>query len=309
MYYFIINPASRSGKGARLWQKIRDRMDREQFVYQVFFTTTKGEATRFAGEISSYITSEDILCVLGGDGTLNEVLNGLVLTDALTFAYLPTGSGNDFARGLHLLSDDASAIEALLHPRTYRTIDIGTCKRSSDAKEMRAFGISSGIGFDASVCHEALSSKLKHFFNRLGLGKLSYGVIALKQLFFFHPFKLTVLMDRNRRITFSDTYFAAAMNTRYEGGGFPFCPKAEPDDGFLDLIIVQGIPKLMVFFFLPFAYFGRHTHIRGIHIYRCRQAAFITDTLQPLHFDGESGGYTDITYMGIRQEKLRIITG
>ena len=128
------------------------------------------------------------------------------------------------------------------------------------------FGISTGIGYDAGVCQEVLATPLKKVFNRLGLGKLIYLFIALKQLIFISPGKMTVTLDGENTFSYDHVYFTAVMNQRYEGGGFKFCPDARPDDGQLDMILVEGVGKLKLLFCLPTAFFGKHVGIRGIHI-------------------------------------------
>ena len=82
------------------------------------------------------------------------------------------------------------------------------------------FGISTGIGYDAGVCQEVLATPLKKVFNRLGLGKLIYLFIALKQLIFINPGKMTVTLDGENTFSYDHVYFTAVMNQKYEGGGF-----------------------------------------------------------------------------------------
>ena len=92
------------------------------------------------------------------------------------------------------------------------------------AGHARRFAVSSGIGFDAAVCHEVCVSPWKVFLNRLGLGKLSYAVVALDRLMKDRPVKMEVALPDGSRKVFEKTYFAAFMNLQYEGGGFPFLP-------------------------------------------------------------------------------------
>ena len=106
------------------------------------------------------------------------------------------------------------------------------------------FGISAGMGFDAAVCQEVSVSPVKRVLNRFGLGKLIYLLIALKQLAFMTPCPMLLDMEEGRKFYFHKVYFAAVMNQKYEGGGFRFCPDASPSDGVLDVIVVEGLPKL-----------------------------------------------------------------
>ena len=110
--------------------------------------------------------------------------------------------------------------------------------------KIRRFAISSGIGFDASICHEALSSRIKNVLNRLHLGKLTYMAIALRQLFVFREFGMEIVMEDRRKVTFERVLFAAAMNMQCEGGGVKFCSDAVCNDGTLDWLIVEGASPL-----------------------------------------------------------------
>ena len=80
------------------------------------------------------------------------------------------------------------------------------------------------------------------------------------------------------------------MNQKYEGGGFKFCPHASPSDGYLDVIVVDGLSKPKVLCCLPTAFFGKHTLFRGVHIFRCKKIDIHSDLALPVHKDGESAG-------------------
>ena len=89
---------------------------------------------------------------------------------------------------------------------------------------------------------------------------------------------------------FSKVYFTAIMNQKYEGGGFKFCPDASPSDGYLDVIVVDSLSKPKVICCLPTAFFGKHTHFNGIHIFRCKKIDIHSEARLAVHKDGESAG-------------------
>ena len=97
MYYFIVNPGSRSGNGKYVWQKAERILDQEDVEYRVFFTAYRTHATELAAEITAR-TERLTLIAVGGDGTVNEVINGIRDFSRVTLGYIPTGSSNDFAR-------------------------------------------------------------------------------------------------------------------------------------------------------------------------------------------------------------------
>ena len=112
MYHFIVNPAARSGLGKETWRELRPLLDQKELPYQVHFTRYQTHATKIAKEITSD-GARHILIVLGGDGTVNEVLNGICHLSQTELGYIPLGSGNDLARGLGLPADPKEALEKM----------------------------------------------------------------------------------------------------------------------------------------------------------------------------------------------------
>ena len=164
-------------------------------------------------------------------------------------------------------------------------MDLGTI--TYDDKTLRHFAVSCGIGFDAAVCEEALHSPIKDTLNKLGLGKLTYLGIALKQLFAAKAVSCQLTLDDNAPINIHTILFVTVMNHRYEGGGFQFCPDACDRDGILNICAVGDISKLLVLVALPTAFWGKHYFVKGITPYRARQIKIETSSPLWVHTDGE----------------------
>ena len=264
MYYFIINPNSRSGKGALIWRDLENILRERNIKYQTFFTEYKGHAVKLSASITASIPedSQIKLIAVGGDGTIQEVLSGVKDISRVIFGYIPTGSGNDFCRSMKLPQDPMKALELILSDKRPHLMDVPHISCGSSSSR---FAISCGIGFDAAVCHEVGVTPMKKVLNKIGLGKLVYLFVALKQLLFLKPSSMTLLMDDNKKEEFSKVYFTAIMNQKYEGGGFKFCC-------------------------LPTAFFGKHTHFNGIHIFRCKKIDIHSEARLAVHKDGESAG-------------------
>jgi diacylglycerol kinase family enzyme len=171
----------------------------------------------------------------------------------------------------------------------------------------RRFAVSSGLGFDAAVCHRILVSKLKLILNKIGLGKLTYVAIALQSLLAQSPKPLTLTFDDGREEHFDKAYFVAGMNQKYEGGGFKFCPKADPSDDILDVMVASDISKLKVLCLLPTAYKGWHVHVKGIYTYQCKYVDIQSEIALPVHTDGEPIFLQRKARLGLEPEKLRLI--
>ena len=248
----------------------------------MFFTSCRYHATRLAREITARDERLTLVAV-GGDGTVNEILSGIRDFSKVTFAYIPTGSSNDFARALGLPSDTAAAVQNLLHPSYFRRIDLG---RARLGEQTLHFAVSCGCGYDAAICHAAFCSSVKKLLNRLRLGKLTYIATGIRQLLLSRPAPLAITLDGCQTLRFRRTVFAAVMNCRFEGGGVRFCPRALPDDGQLDICVVEGSRLLIVPLFL-LSLAGIHGILPGVHLLRARSVELSSPRKLPLHMDGE----------------------
>ena len=305
MYYFIVNPNSRSGHGLHLWQEAENILKEKKIEYEVFFTEYPGHAMALSRQIAG-LRLPCTLSVLGGDGTLNEVVNGLMETDFshISLGYIPTGSGNDFARGLGLSTDIHACIERILKPEEFVFLDVGQT-RTPDFS--RYFLVSSGIGYDAGICAEVSVTPMKKIFNRLCIGKLTYVVVALKQLIAYRTCPVSLRLDQKEICRFPMFFFLTAMNLKYEGGGAKFCPDASYDDGLLDFCLLGKLSKLKVLTLFPTAFLGKHILFKGIHMKRCRHMEVITQKPLPVHCDGEVlGKVTQVTFT-LSEKKLKTI--
>ena len=304
MYAFIVNPNARSGLGKKVWTDLEAILKKKDIDYQVYFTKYQKHATKITAKITSD-GEEHTVVALGGDGTVNEVVNGIRNFDKTIFGYIPIGSSNDFARGLLLPKDPIEALHTILDCPNLHSMNIGELHYKD--KE-RHFAVSAGIGFDADICHESVVSHIKLFLNRLGLGKLTYVLIALRRLIIIKPCAVTVTLDNGKAKTFPRTYFVALMNNKYEGGGVKFCPKAKNDDDKLDVLVASNVSKLKVLCLLPLALFGWHTPFKGVNIFTCKNIQIHTEHAMPLHTDGEPLFLQHDVSANCAAKKLRVIT-
>ena len=302
MYYFILNPNAKSGGSDSVWNRIEKTLQAENLSYKSFVTEHPGHGTQIAASISAHDPEATIIAV-GGDGTIHDILCGLENLETVSFGVIPSGSGNDFARGMGIMRKTNPAIQTVIHPKSFRKMDVGFL---TDRPELR-FGVSAGIGFDASICHEALRSRIKHALNILHAGNLTYSLLALKQAAFYKPGPMTVIIDDAARYDFRKVFFAAVMNQQYQGGGLQLCPSADPSDQYLDVFICGDISRLKLLTFLPTAYSGKHTHLKGLHFLRGRKVQIIADKSRPVHLDGESGGYSRTLTAGICPSQLKVL--
>lgn len=288
MYYIIINPASRSGKGLKIWKtQIEPALQKEQVSYRHYISEKPGDVIRIAKELSEAAgeTAPLRIIVLGGDGTINETLQGIQNPARLLLGYVPTGSSNDLARDLKLPQNPIDALRLILRSENPIPMDLGrvTC---SDG-QIRLFAGSCGMGYDAAVCEQILHSSMKKNLNRIGLGKLVYLNVALKQLVHAKTVSGKLTLDNNVPIPVRNMLFTCFMVHRFEGGGFLFAPDADAHDGILNLCAVGDIPKVRLLCALPSAFKGKHFRFQGITPYQAKEVILESDTPLWIHTDGE----------------------
>ena len=306
MYYFIINPASSSGRGITVWKTIEAELKRLKIDYRAFILSRPGEAKQLVSGFAKSPVPITVVAV-GGDGTINDCVSGFTSFHNITFACIPTGSGNDFVRGLELNTSALDALHAVLNPKEQRMINIGrTTIFVNDKEKVFSYAVSSGLGYDAAVCDSIQHSYLKKMLNLFRCGKVVYLLTALWQLITMKRNTMEAVID-GKPYTFDGTYFAAAMNLRYEGGGFKFCPDALPDDDHIDLLLVDRISRFEALLLLPKAFTGKHVGKKGINIFRCKKAELKYPHPICLHTDGEVCGYYDSVVFELRDEKLNVI--
>ena len=305
MYYFMINPASSSGGGRKVWNHTEELLQREKIPYEAFLLSRDGEATVLARKISGRPDPCTIV-VIGGDGTINEVINGIRDFSRVTLGCIPSGSGNDFIRGMNLPASPDDMISIILHPRKFQEINIG--KVSAEGRS-RCFAVSAGMGFDADICYHVMHSRMKPLLNRFHAGHLIYTAVAVRLLLTMKRQPLRIVVDGSRLISCHRGYFTAIMNLPYEGGGFRFCPKAMSGDGLLDLCIIDRLSRPKALLCFPLAYLGRHTAIKGVQILQCRKVTVQNEEPLCVHVDGEHFGFCKKITVQPIAHKLTVITG
>lgn len=307
MYHFIVNPVSRSGKGLKLWQKqIEPELKTQNIEYSVEFSKERGDVTNIVAKISSAAKNESncIIVILGGDGTVNDAVQGIKDFENTTLAYIPTGSSNDFARDLKLPKSVKKNLRRILDAKAPVLMDVGQVETE---RGTRRFAVSSGLGFDGAVCQKSVHSILKKRLNKIGLGKLTYLGIALNQIINAPKVDAEITFADGKKVNAKNLLFFAAMVHKYEGGGFKFCPKADAYDGELDFICAANKTVPGILLALPTAFFGFHSIFKGIDIYRFKTAEIKTSIPLWLHTDGEVGYKAQYLNFSQLEQKLKFI--
>ena len=285
MYYFLANLYGGSGKAVKTWNKVKAELVKRNIEYTELIPEYAGHATQIARELTAGTDGKIKLVIVGGDGTLNEVINGIADFSKVEIGIIPTGSGNDFARGLSLpRSNPLEALDIILKSDGSRKIDLG---RSTCGTNSRLFAISSGFGMDAEVGTKINVSKIKTVCNKLHLGSLSYSLLTIKILFSMKTMNARITFDDGEVKNVEKLIFLAGMNCFAEGGGVPMAPDAVPDDGMLSVCIASGIPKWKTFLKFPLLVAGKHGNKKGFYIKNCRSLDIESEPEAYSNTDGE----------------------
>jgi YegS/Rv2252/BmrU family lipid kinase len=268
----IVNPTANHGETSKIIGEIEQFFE-DRLRYDLVLTTRSKEAIDISRDLASY----DLAVAVGGDGTSHEVANGLALSAnrKTALAFLPTGSGNDFARMLGISSDFQEACEQILNGQT-KLVDIG---KVNDVY----FNNSLGIGFDARVA--AMAARMKQETTRTGL--LLY-LSALFLILFndYYCHDISFQYDDSDWIKKKVVMMAANIGITY-GGGFHITPHAVNDDGLLDVCYVDELSVLQVMMRVPFVIPGWHEWMRPFHSFRARKLKVRSEKELPVQVDGE----------------------
>jgi YegS/Rv2252/BmrU family lipid kinase len=247
----------------------------------------------------------DLVIAMGGDGTVHEVINGLMqvpAADRPVLGVVPVGSGNDFAHAIGVPADPAHALRHALEHEP-RAIDLG--RVNDEHGRVEYFDNTLGLGFDAVVTIRS---------HRLPVlrGFLMYLTAVIQTILLNHdPAHLQIETDGERWA--QDTLLLTLCNGPREGGGFMIAPEARIDDGLLHYALIKKVSRLMMFRLVPEVMNGTHGRFKQVRMGSCRKLTLQADRPLYIHADGEifSGFGTDIRRLEVEVQPgaLRVVRG
>ncbi|QSR00601.1 diacylglycerol kinase family lipid kinase [Lactococcus garvieae] len=300
IYYILANPNAGSRKGERSLKLLLPYLEKEGLSYKLFATEHTGQEASFIQKILEEKSTEDQLVILGGDGTISLALNAL--PDDLPFGYIPSGSGNDFARSLGLSFDP---IQAFKNIRQNKTKDFYVIHYKSQSFSGYALN-NVGIGLDAAIVKATNGGRMKNMLNALKLGRLSYFLTALHVLFSKKPFEISVYNMKNA-FKFDNAFLLTFTKHPYFGGGIQIAPEATNLSKEIHLVELDrySIPK--IFSLIPSVLKGKHLDNNLFHHSVSTAAAVTPKSVQPVQIDGESFTIQSNDTLTLTSEKRKII--
>lgn len=253
----------------RVWRKIEPLLQDAAQPYHVHYTRFPGDATNAAEQLRK--EGAEIVVGVGGDGTLQEVVNGLDMEKNI-FGIIPAGTGNGFRRSLQIPGDCRQALHGLLKWK-HRKVDLGIINGMYFLNVV-------GFGFDAAV------AKLACVDNRILRGYPAYVSAVIAKLATFKSFNSTVTHDSCVREE-QKTLLAVISNGCYYGGKLCIAPQARLDDGKLDLCIIRKANPVSIVNVVLKAFFKKHLGHRSLYIASCEGVNMEAPESIPVHVDGE----------------------
>ncbi|MFG6148227.1 diacylglycerol/lipid kinase family protein [Halobacillus sp. B23F22_1] len=267
MYIVITNPMAGNGKAKRLLEEIQNE---ELFTIK----NCRSFQTEFAGHgktlIQSVLRTHPIpingVIVIGGDGTLHEIVNGLMNYPDLPVGFIPSGSGNDFAKGLGLRLQGVELFRKLLTTPNASRIKIGqaTCKHQNQKIRDYYFQNSLGTGLDSEIALLSNDSRFRKEVKKWHISQLQYVVALFKTLKKFKHVEAEVDIN-GRTVKYKSFLLTTIANHPFFGKGMKIAPNADVNSFSFSVILIEPLAKWKVLILFLTVFMGVHTRLRKVH--------------------------------------------
>lgn len=284
---FVLNPIAGGGKAKEIEDIINTRMKVHNKDYDIIFTSKPLEAIDIVKN-----AKQKIVIAIGGDGTVNEVAEGLLKRGFGTMGIIPAGTGNDLSRSLNIPLDPKEAIEYAINNQPH---DIDVCK----VNDRYYFNIAS-IGFDAEVVERA--SRIKHIIK----GEMAYFLSVLYTLFSYKKEKVIIEIDGEE--IEKNLLLLAVGSGKYYGGGIKVMPDALVNDNNLHLCIISNLSKLKLLLLFPTIFKGKHVkYEKYVDIIKAKSINIKLQDTALYNIDGEILTTNDNLKFEITDKKIPVI--
>lgn len=297
-YHLIVNPASGGGKGQRHSDIIVELLKKHQHTYTMYFTEYQDHEIALIDRLSQSTLipwkedqiEEDkvfpLLIVIGGDGTLHQVVERLdYLKNEAPVAYIPSGSGNDFARGFGISLDPVQAFWQIIKAGKSKEINIFSYEEQISGT--RGVVVNSlGIGIDGAIVYQTVQAEKKQLLNQFFLSSIVYILPIFKAIFKQRGFP--VLIEANgQTFNFKKTFLCTMTNHPYFGGGIAIAPMANSQSAELECVVVEKRSMLKIFHLIFLLLFKKQEKSKAFVHFSTSKVRIVSTTQQYCQVDGE----------------------
>jgi YegS/Rv2252/BmrU family lipid kinase len=304
-WLMIVNPNAGVKKGTKDWPRILGILKEEKMDFDFRLTARKGHAIEIAAE--SIANGCRHICVVGGDGTLNEVLNGVmghpdVPSSEVTIGMIPVGTGNDWCRMFNIPFDYLKAVHILKRKKTFLQDAGKVTYYHQDDQVKRYFMNVAGMGYDALV------AKKTNLLKEKGTGgPLTYMYFVFASLFQYKFIEAVVEVDG--KTAYKGEIFSMNVGIcKFNGGGMKQVPFAIPDDGLMDVTLIKKASKWMVVRHARKLFDGSLVDLPMVETFKGENIRIRSTGKVFLETDGESLGHTPFTF-DVLPRCITIVTG
>jgi YegS/Rv2252/BmrU family lipid kinase len=304
-WLIIVNPNAGVKKGVKDWPHISNLMNLAGISHLCVLTEHRNHANHLAGEFIE--EGYRNIAVVGGDGTMNEVVNGifeqkLVSPDTITLGMIPVGTGNDWCRTFGIPFDYKNAIRILKNGKTFLQ-DVGKISYFKNQDSVHRYFINiAGMGYDALVAKKTNISKEKG-----KGGPLTYLYFVFSSLFQYKFIEAVIEID-DQQVFKGEIFSMNAGICKYSGGGMMQVPGAVPDDGLFDFTLIKKTQKWVVIRYTKKLYDGTLIDLPFISTFRGKSIRIRSVGKIYLEADGESLGHSPFFYE-ILPQSLKVVVG
>ena len=303
-WFVIVNPAAASGKARRLWNAIKQELDATNIDYVFEFTTHKSHAIELVQQAIG--SGKRNFIAVGGDGTLNEVVNGIfsqrdIATNEITIAIIPIGTGNDWIK-THKIKQGYKEAIGIIKKSRIRLHDVGRLTYLSDNKDVIKYFINvAGFGFDAAVV------KKSTILGEKGLkGKHGYiiGMLMVMMRYKEQVIRLKTSGNDMEKDVFNLNIGICCFN----GGGMMVVPHADFDDGMLAMTLVEKISRFKIIRKFLTLFSGAFVKLDEVTTSKSEAFSLHSETDMEFEVDGEMIGSSKVIDISILPQSIRVIS-
>ncbi|MCA1009980.1 diacylglycerol/lipid kinase family protein [Halobacillus halophilus] len=292
MFVLIINPEAGHGKAERLFTSIQNDplYQNQRNNFQAHFTVYPGHAEKLAGDLCArYQDFLSYVIVIGGDGTLHEVINGVQHYPDLPIGFIPVGAGNDFARGIGQVAEGVLLFRKMVQDPKFHRIRTGIfTSNDGEAAKQRSFLNSIGFGMEGLIVEEVNKPAFRKWTKFFRITSFIYPLALLKVLPRLNPISIDLRID-GRKIECKQATMVTITNHPYYGGGMKIAPNASIEKPTFHIIIVEPISKWKILALFKMVFTGQHIQRKEVQEWEGRNIHISSSEPLPFQVDGQSG--------------------
>ncbi|MDQ0224548.1 hypothetical protein CHH83_17370 [Bacillus sp. 7586-K] len=288
--FFIINPVAGNGKSIKIWKKIKKELEKTNITYRTFQTEYSGHAEVLARQVATIQNYHlKTIIVVGGEGTIHEVINGLATFQKVKIGFINAGNGHNLERELQLPSHPVKALRSILQKMNRRSVQYDLGEINCEGKTSSIHFIRSlEVGINVVIQKEIDMFPLKRIMNFLHLHSFMFIICLLKVLYQYKPTSLKVHYD-GEMVEYENVWLSTVSNLPHRYNKMEIAENTNPKDGLLDATIIHSLSRNQIICLFLFNMKSKKWREDAISTFPCTSIKLYGDN-SPVYADGEHIG-------------------